>query len=333
MWTSKPWETVSILPFEDRSGRFAFSPDGLLLVGADGGGGQLELWNVASGQSLARFDRFHIPSAVAFRPDAKAVLVVDQSHEGSCVEIWDAGSHELIGALDGDVSIVPFTAGAFTADGKTIILGGGRALEYGDHGGPAIHVWDATTGDEKRRFPNLSAPASAYYFQPGPKPFDCLCCSRDGRSFAVITDHRIRRWELATGKERCLLGELPFAAPRDEAAGAASSMAFSPDGRTLVVGCADGALRLWDVTSEREYPPLVGHKGGVRAVAFAPDGKTVWSLGKDDKVLTWPATGPMPGLAAGRPAVAGNLGGGVEWSCLKRPAYLLRRSADPCRSA
>ena len=48
----------------------------------------------------------------------------------------------------------------------------------------------------------------------------------------------------------------------------AATVAFAPDGRTLAVGCADGVVRLWDLTTGNQLLPLVGHKGAVRAVRF-----------------------------------------------------------------
>src|SRR5262249_28283847 len=62
---------------------------------------------------------------------------------------------------------------------------------------------------------------------------------------------------------------------------------------TLAVACGDGAVRLWDLAEERELPPLVGHRGCVRAVRFLPDGKGLLTFGRDNKLLTWPVESPF----------------------------------------
>jgi WD40 repeat protein len=49
------------------------------------------------------------------------------------------------------------------------------------------------------------------------------------------------------------------------------SVAFSPDGRTLVSGSYDKTLRLGNVGSGKELRKLKGNAGSVWSVAFSPD--------------------------------------------------------------
>lgn len=65
------------------------------------------------------------------------------------------------------------------------------------------------------------------------------------------------------------------------------SIAFAPDGKTLLAGAWDGSIRLWDVATGKELCQYVGHKGWVRSVAFSPDGKTFASGGKDKIIRIW----------------------------------------------
>ena len=52
------------------------------------------------------------------------------------------------------------------------------------------------------------------------------------------------------------------------------SLAFSPDGRTLASGGADGTLALWDVSSRKLLRPAIrAHRMSVHSLAFSPDGR------------------------------------------------------------
>jgi hypothetical protein len=67
-----------------------------------------------------------------------------------------------------------------------------------------------------------------------------------------------------------------------------SSVAFSPDGKTLASVSDDKTIILWDVAShQRLGQPLTGHTSSVRSVAFSPDGKTLASGSNDRTIILW----------------------------------------------
>jgi WD40 repeat protein/uncharacterized caspase-like protein len=71
---------------------------------------------------------------------------------------------------------------------------------------------------------------------------------------------------------------------------AVSTVAFSPDGRTLASGSADHTIKLWDVASGHELRTLAGHTDEVLSVAFSPDGKTLASGSADNTIKIWDIT-------------------------------------------
>jgi WD40 repeat protein len=90
-------------------------------------------------------------------------------------------------------------------------------------------------------------------------------------------------------------------------AGGATSVAFSPDGKLLAVGCNDGSVKVWDTTSGKELRRWQAHDGTYCRVAFSPDGKILAtgggtkSMGPSDlNIRLWDVeTGKEKGSLAG----------------------------------
>ena len=70
-----------------------------------------------------------------------------------------------------------------------------------------------------------------------------------------------------------------------------NAVAFSPDGKLLATGEADGTVRAWDPATRRPVgAPLQvgnGQAGAVFVVAFSPDGKLLAGAGADGTVRLW----------------------------------------------
>jgi WD40 repeat protein len=189
---------------------------------------------------------------VACSPDGK--LWLSSTGDGT-FRLWERATgrplHSLQGQLQG-----PFSAG-LSADGKTVALVG---LDL------RIHLWDAHTGKEVRA---LGRPQTRY---------NRAAFSPDGKTAAVVTpDQALHLWDLAGDHEiRLLAAPSPDGSPTFHYA----ALAFSPDGRLFAAGgvpLRGGApalsIRLWEVPSGKERPPLAGPVTGITSLAFAPDGK------------------------------------------------------------
>ncbi|MCE7003657.1 TIR domain-containing protein [Kibdelosporangium philippinense] len=79
----------------------------------------------------------------------------------------------------------------------------------------------------------------------------------------------------------------PGAAVLSPGGGPVGALAFSPDGRTLVVGSADKTMSVWDsATHARIGAPVTGHRTPLASIAFSPDGATL-ATGDGGDVRLW----------------------------------------------
>jgi WD40 repeat protein len=90
------------------------------------------------------------------------------------------------------------------------------------------------------------------------------------------------------------------------AAGAAVA-ALSPDGRTVILGGADGSVRFLDLRSAQVRTGAGRHTGAVVGVTYSADGRTAATAGEDDRVIAWNVAraAPRATLSGHAAAIAG----------------------------
>ena len=145
---------------------------------------------------------------------------------------------------------------AATPHGKTFAWAGG---------GKQVKLWEITKPD-RHVYPPLKTGVQA------------VALSTDGRSLAATEDWAIRLWETTSRQEQTtLVGHK----------GRVTSLAFSPDGKTLLSGSWDKRVTFWDVVTGRSRQSYDWDVGGVRAVAFSPDGLLAAAAGDSGRVVVW----------------------------------------------
>ncbi|HSL46822.1 MAG TPA: BTAD domain-containing putative transcriptional regulator [Anaerolineales bacterium] len=106
--------------------------------------------------------------------------------------------------------------------------------------------------------------------------------SPDGKHFATavnarFSDGSVKIWDAATGREILNLDTGPSAA-----------VAFSPDGTRLATADYEAqTATVWDVSTGKKLPTLVGHTDAINHVAFSPDGGLLATASNDQTAKVW----------------------------------------------
>jgi WD40 repeat protein len=206
-----------------------------------------------------------------FSPDGKSL--VSTSLDGT-VRVWDAATGEKRFLLQGHTGEVRGLA--YSPDGN--LLATGSCNRRGPDGkvvarDRSVRLWNAKTGELDQAFEDLRGDVLGVAFSPDGKLLAAaLDASRDPSGNQIKGGGEIRLWDVA---RRIPLAPLP--APT----GGLTSVAFSPDGKTLAAGAADRQVRRWDVATGTEGEPLNCPQSVVRNVAFSTDGQWLASASMD----------------------------------------------------
>jgi WD40 repeat protein len=231
-------------------------------------------------------------NAVAIDPAGRTIALAGSK---GTIELWETGGvapRLTIAAHTGAVYSVDFSP-----DGKELASGGADQI---------IRVWRVADGESIRTIASQSGYLNDVAFSPN----GAWLAAGDASGLIVW---RVRDWTVHFRKVIGLSGVngvafsddgrfLAASASGDSTVrifrtadssfvrsfkGLAWSLAFAPDGRTIVGGSNGGVVRMWRVTDGMLMATLRVGEGQLRSVAFSPDGESIVGGSSDNSVMLW----------------------------------------------
>jgi WD40 repeat protein len=154
---------------------------------------------------------------------------------------------------------------AFAPDGKTLATAHTvpNPSRSDDH---SVRLWDPTTWQVRGTLRDHGAKATAMAFSP------------NSRVLAVICGPVLHIWDVVTGTT--LVRHKPNKQHFKD-------VAFTPDGRFLLLSRDDQTVRVWNTQTWREQAAFDWDIGAIVSVAVAPDGMRAAAGGEKGKIVVW----------------------------------------------
>lgn len=217
--------------------------DGQTLV-SSGEDKMIRLWNTETGRNTHKFSIYNRTTNLSLSLNQEYLIMKDL---GNVLGVWEIETgiqkHTITGFTH------PISDIALAADDNTIACASYSMVE----------IWQISTGNKLHTLTGHD------------HNVDSVTFNSDGSVLASGSfDTTIRLWDAVSGVYQHTLTQ--------ERIGEISSIAFSPDGNTLVSGNYH-ILHKWDVSNKKHIQKLEGQNNQINSVAISSDGKTIASGG------------------------------------------------------
>jgi WD40 repeat protein len=276
----------------------AFAPDGAALASC-GLDDTVRLWDLRAGTGRVLAKTYgYLARSVTFSPDGRTLTWVNHDDLHTCVLATDE-RHEM---NIGESNRLMFAVVRYSPDGALLAVAGmelhllevGRwrpRLAWGDG---IVTGSVAFAPDGRRLAAGVTRRHSArlehavHLFDPtrpehlgglpAPRQVTDLAFAPDGATLAGACGPVLTVWDVAHSRP---LLQHQFGSRH------VKSVAFTPDGRFLLVASNDSSVRVWDARTWSEHTAFDWGVGEVVTVAVAADGMRAAAGGRNGKIVVW----------------------------------------------
>lgn len=244
------WRCLHTLDYA--TGSVIMSHDGRTII-SGGKDGNIKLWDGETGALISTLlGHSSAVDAMAIAPDHQTIA---SGSEDSTIKLWQLNTGELLHTFTGHTSSVRVVA--ISADGKFLASGGDDQ---------SIQLWDLKKKTLIRHLQGVSSSVTAIDFSPR---------TRQKILAAGLQDGQILQWDLKTDTPPTILLRNSHRI---------AGLKISPDGNTVIIGDAEGMIKVLNLYVGVAFASFATEQGGVLSLALSPDGKTLLSAGNGIKL-------------------------------------------------
>jgi WD40 repeat protein len=237
----------------------SFSPDGRYIASSSADG-TVKVWNLEEGTVKSSFDE-HLSSvlSVSFAPDSETLV---SGGKDGMIRIWNIEGKSIRKPLEGHIGAV--SSVNFSGDGTHIVSGGFDQT---------VRVWNREGQLIEKPLIVRASSVSSVGFSPKDKGI-------------LISSHEnglVTLWNLVDDD---INGK-----PVVEHVGLVKAIDFSPDGKSLVSGGADGIVRFFGIEEDSVRSLTRRHDGTIQAVRFSKNGERFATGDSSGIIQLWNSAG------------------------------------------